>query len=114
MKKGLLIINRDIKNYEEISGGLPCKVVTFGHSAESDYSAADITYDAFARPTFTLMERGKRQAEPLPLAYRVSTMYTMLWQPLPLRRHWVFRMQPLRTGCCTLPEPTAGSRKRVS
>ena len=58
-EKGLLIINRDIKNYEEISGGLPCRVVTFGHSKESDYSAADITYDAFARPTFTLVEQGK-------------------------------------------------------
>ena len=34
-EKGLLIINRDIKNYEEISGGLPCRVVTFGHSKES-------------------------------------------------------------------------------
>ena len=59
-EKGLLIINRDIKNYEEISGGLPCRVVTFGHSSESDYSAADITYDAFARPTFTLTEQGKK------------------------------------------------------
>ena len=28
-------------------------------SKESDYSAADITYDAFARPTFTLVEQGK-------------------------------------------------------
>ncbi len=34
-------------------------MVTFGHSKESDYSAADITYDAFARPTFTLVEQGK-------------------------------------------------------
>ena len=59
-EKGLLIINRDIKNYEEISGGLPCRVVTFGHSSESDYSAADITYDTFARPTFNLMEQGKK------------------------------------------------------
>ena len=59
-EKGLLIINRDIKNYEEICGGLPCKVVTFGHSAESDYSAAEITYDAFARPAFTVMEQGKK------------------------------------------------------
>ncbi len=59
-EKGLLIINRDIKNYEEISGGLPCRVVTFGHSSESDYSAADITYDTFARPTFTLTEQGKK------------------------------------------------------
>ncbi|MDD3253643.1 MAG: UDP-N-acetylmuramate--L-alanine ligase [Lachnospiraceae bacterium] len=55
---GMLIINRDIENYEEISGGLACRVVTVGHSADSDYSAADITYDAFARPTFTLLEKG--------------------------------------------------------
>ena len=57
-EKGLLIINRDIRNYEEICGGLPCRVVTFGHSAESDYVAADITYDEYARPSFTLMDHG--------------------------------------------------------
>ena len=34
--------------------------MTFGHSAESDYSAAEITYDAFARPAFTVMEQGKK------------------------------------------------------
>lgn len=56
---GMLIINSDIENYEEISGGLSCRVVTVGHEAGSDYSAADITYDEFARPTFTLLEKGK-------------------------------------------------------
>lgn len=58
-EKGLLIINGDIKDHEEISGNLPCRVVTFGHSPENDYSAAEIRYDAFARPTFTLLKQGK-------------------------------------------------------
>lgn len=58
-KDGLLIINSDIKNYEEISGGLDCRVITVGHSADSDYSAADVTYDEYARPSFTLLEQGR-------------------------------------------------------
>ena len=57
--EGLLIINSDIENYQEISGGLPCRVVTFGHSADSDFRAEDIIYDAFARPSFTLVEQGE-------------------------------------------------------
>lgn len=56
---GLLVINRDISDYQEICEGLPCKIVTVGHSADSDYSAADISYDAFARAHFTLLEKGK-------------------------------------------------------
>lgn len=57
-ENGLLVINRDIRDYQEICGGLPCRVVTVGHSADSDYSAADIRYDEYARPQFTLMEHG--------------------------------------------------------
>ncbi len=59
-EKGLLIINGDIKDYEQISGNLPCRVITFGHSSKNDYSAAEIQYDAFARPTFTLLKQGEK------------------------------------------------------
>lgn len=59
-KEGLLVINSDIDRYEEISGGLPCQVVTFGHKADSDFMAADIAYDEFARPSFTLVEHGRK------------------------------------------------------
>lgn len=58
-ENGLLVINSDISNYQEICEGLSCKVVTVGHGADSDYSAADISYDAFARAQFTLLEKGK-------------------------------------------------------
>ena len=58
-ENGLLIISSDIKNYEEIAGGLSCRVITVGKSPDSDYSAADITYDELARPSFTLLVKGE-------------------------------------------------------
>lgn len=57
-ENGLLIISSDIRDYTQITAGLTCRVVTVGHSADSDYSAADIRYDAFARPSFTLLVKG--------------------------------------------------------
>lgn len=56
---GLLIISSDIENYEAIIQGLPCRVITVGMDAASDYSAADITYDEYACPTFTLRVAGE-------------------------------------------------------
>ena len=42
---GTLIINGDIKDYQEIYEGLDCNVITYGSSAEFDYSATEIQYD---------------------------------------------------------------------
>ncbi len=52
---GTLIINKDIDHVEEITAGLSCRVVTYGFSPSSDYSASQITYDAFGCPSFHLM-----------------------------------------------------------
>lgn len=57
---GVMVINSDIENYEEIVEGIPCRVVTCGSKAGSNYSAADITYDELARATFTLVENGSK------------------------------------------------------
>ena len=51
---GCLIINGEIENLSEITDGLSAPVVTFGHSAASDYYPADICYDGFGNPSFTL------------------------------------------------------------
>lgn len=58
-KDGILIINSDIPDYEKITEGLPCRIVTYGSNAESDYSASDITYDEQAHPTFTFLKKGQ-------------------------------------------------------
>lgn len=55
-ENGILVISSDIRDYQEICQELPCKVITVGMAAGSDYRAEDIRYDAFARPTFTLMQ----------------------------------------------------------
>lgn len=56
---GTLIINGDIDRYEEITEGLDCRIITYGFNSSCDYSASDITYDAFAKGAFTLLRQGK-------------------------------------------------------
>ncbi len=57
--EGLLVISSDIPDYEELCRDLPCRVVTVGRSGDSDYSAADIVWDRWGRPAFTLMKKGQ-------------------------------------------------------
>ena len=57
-EKGLLIINSEIGNYQELTAGLSCRVVTCGLDPADMYQAADITYDTTACATFTLVKSG--------------------------------------------------------
>ncbi|MDD2970933.1 MAG: UDP-N-acetylmuramate--L-alanine ligase [Lachnospiraceae bacterium] len=63
---GTLIINGDIDHLDELISDLPCNVITFGTSADCDYSADGITYDELARPTYQLLRHGK-EAESITL-----------------------------------------------
>lgn len=56
---GILIINRHIDRYREITDGLPCKVVTCGVDPDSDVKAENITYDEIARPSYDLWVGGE-------------------------------------------------------
>ena len=55
---GLLIINGDIDNYEELTRGLTCRVITYGSAPSCNYSATNITFDELARGTFDLVKDG--------------------------------------------------------
>ncbi|MCR5798254.1 MAG: UDP-N-acetylmuramate--L-alanine ligase [Eubacterium sp.] len=57
---GALIINSDIRDYQEISDNLPCKVITFSLTDENaDYHAENISFDATGG-TFSLI-RGEEE-----------------------------------------------------
>ncbi len=56
---GCVVINGDIEAYQEIVAGVKGRVITFGHAMTNDYSAGDITYDEYARPSFDLYIRGE-------------------------------------------------------
>lgn len=58
---GTLIINGDIENLSQITEGLCCRIITFGFSSDCDYTAKDISYDAFARPTYILCNNSAEQ-----------------------------------------------------
>lgn len=58
---GTLIINADIERYEEITNGLPCRILTFSVDDDTaDFSAADITYNEYGCGSFTLVQSGKK------------------------------------------------------
>ena len=57
-KDGTLIISSDIDNYKEFTENLECNVITFGSSKDSNYSAENISFDDFGRPTYTLLKDG--------------------------------------------------------
>ncbi|MDE7247998.1 MAG: UDP-N-acetylmuramate--L-alanine ligase [Lachnospiraceae bacterium] len=54
---GTLIINGSIKDYQEITEGLPCRVITYGFSPDFDYNVSEITFDNSGFPSFRLKEK---------------------------------------------------------
>lgn len=58
-ENGILIFNKDIPHEEYFLQNLPGrKIITFGHN-DADYTANFISYDYYARPTYTLFEKGE-------------------------------------------------------
>ena len=51
---GALIINHEIPDLSAIVEGIKCPYITYGFDSSCDYYADEITYDKFARATFTL------------------------------------------------------------
>lgn len=51
---GTLLINRDIPDYEEITTGLICRVITFGSTPDADYYPQEITYNEKGCASFAL------------------------------------------------------------
>ena len=56
-ENGLLVINNDIENVEEITRGLACRVVTFGQKG-SNYEAYGLEFDEMARPRYLVKKNG--------------------------------------------------------
>lgn len=57
---GTLIINSDTPEYETVTRGLSCHVITYGLNSEAEYTAADIHYDDFGHPTFDCLKNGEK------------------------------------------------------
>lgn len=58
---GTLIINGNIQNLPSIVEGLSCRVITYGGDSSFDYYPEEITYDAYARPTYYLCHGKERR-----------------------------------------------------
>lgn len=54
-KDGVLIINKEINDYEKITEGLECKVITYGMDPSCTYHAENITFNAQGYGEFDVM-----------------------------------------------------------
>ena len=54
-KDGILIINKEIKDYEKVTEGLECKVITYGMDPSCTYHAENITFNAQGYGEFDVM-----------------------------------------------------------
>ena len=59
-KDGVIILNGEIENYQELIEGLSQKVITYGLNDSCDYYPADITFNEKACASFSAMYRGKK------------------------------------------------------
>ncbi len=58
-ERGYLVINGDIRDLDFFTDGIGCRYTTFGLGEENDYTARDISFDEFARPSYTLVHKGR-------------------------------------------------------
>lgn len=59
---GTLIINADIENYQEITEGLPCKILTYALDCpDADFTADNISYNEFGCGSFDLVLQGQKK-----------------------------------------------------
>lgn len=58
-KNGVVIINGEIDHYEQITAGIPAKVITYGLQAGYDYYPQNITFNEKACASYTVMHHGE-------------------------------------------------------
>jgi UDP-N-acetylmuramate--alanine ligase len=60
---GTLIINADIEDYNAITEGLSCRVLTYSlKQRDADFTAADISFDEMGKGSFTAVVKGKKKS----------------------------------------------------
>lgn len=67
-KDGVLIINSEIPDYAEITSGLSCRVITFGLTADAEYSASNIAFDENGCGHFELLHNGAKTGDTIHLS----------------------------------------------
>lgn len=55
---GCLVINGDIERLCDITGGLACRVVTYGSDIDMDYSAVNISHNELGNASFDFIKKG--------------------------------------------------------
>ncbi len=56
---GTLVVNAEIPNWKELTKDLSCQIITYCIEGNADYTAANITHDAFGNASFDVIKNGE-------------------------------------------------------
>ncbi len=96
---GTVIINGDIPDYQDIVKGTDARIITFGHGRENNYSAENIQYDEYARPSFELYVDGEKKARLSLGAPGEHNVYNAL-AAIAVAVEYKIPMEAIRAGLC--------------
>ena len=101
---GTLIINADTPEYQSITEGLSCQVITYGLENNADYTASDITYDEFGHASFNVRYKGSdlgRCSLKVPGSHNVSNALSAVAAGRLLNLPWEVIAEGLLSFTCT-------------
>ena len=96
-KDGLLVINKEIKDYEKVTDGLECKVITYGMDPSCTYYAENVSYNEQGYGEFDVMYAGENLGHmvlSVPGAHNVSNALAVIASS----RHLGISMEHIQAG----------------
>ncbi len=96
-KDGLLVINQEIKDYEKVTDGLECKVITYGMNPSCTYYAENVSYNEQGYGEFDVMYAGENLGHmvlSVPGAHNVSNALAVI----AASRHLGISMEHIQAG----------------
>ncbi len=79
---GVLAINTEIPDYEKLTAGLPCRIITYGASENAEYRAQNIHFDESGCGVFDLVHNGTPTGDTIHLsvigAHNVSNALSVI------------------------------------
>ena len=96
-KDGLLVINKEIKDYEKVTDGLECNVITYGMDPSCTYYAENVSYNEQGYGEFDVMYAGENLGHmvlSVPGAHNVSNALAVIASS----RHLGISMEHIQAG----------------
>ncbi|MCD7826283.1 MAG: UDP-N-acetylmuramate--L-alanine ligase [Clostridiaceae bacterium] len=95
---GVLVINSEIPQYQEITSGLSCRVITYGLNTNAEYTAKNIHFDEHGYGIFDLVHNGVPTGDTIRLSVIGMHNISNALSVIALARYYNIPMETIQEG----------------